>query len=102
MSGIPEDAQFMVRLMSAMHTNTTATVDSLWRSAVRDERFNEAALIVVRENVSALLNAPFMAHPHTIESALYPPNREVEAMAVYLYGDDWANPESARRPNCCF
>lgn len=98
---IPESAEFMMRLMSAMHTSTTATVDSLWRSSVESERRHEAALQVVRETVNSLLSGPYMPHPYAIERALYPSSGEVTEMAVHLYGENWTDPTSSRIPFCC-
>lgn len=96
---IPESAQFMMQLMSAMHTDTTATVDSLWRSAVRKAREREATLWLIRERILGLSSSDSIAHPFRYERALYPPYREVNELLIEMYGEDWADPCAMLNPS---
>lgn len=91
---MPESAKFMISLMSSMHSQTTATVDSLWRAAVVDLRMEEAHNAIVNERIYELCHGPYTPNPMAITKALYVPRWQCEERLESLYPDgDWKNPE---------
>lgn len=102
--GIPEEMKLIVSLLSASHSMTTGTMDSLIHNLTYGGRRSEATVFLIRHRVRSLFGGPYSPNPDYVVAALYPSTEAVDEWLADHY-DDWRDPASARHRHhdggCC-